>query len=196
MIRRLPVIPTLVVLIAVGIMIRFGFWQLDRMHQKEAMLARFAAAQANSAPAAWTAQVPRTDPADQGLSEANLYRRSSLACVQVRAMRSVSGSNDKGAPGYVHVADCVLGDRTGAPVVLGWSAGPQAPQWSGGSATGWIAPGPRLVADPPLAGLQPNARPDPRDIPNNHLSYAVQWFAFAAVALVIYGLALRKRLRG
>ncbi|HNJ47416.1 MAG TPA: SURF1 family protein, partial [Novosphingobium sp.] len=32
------------------------------------------------------------------------------------------------------------------------------------------------------------------DIPNNHLSYAVQWFLFAATALVIYGLALRKRL--
>jgi surfeit locus 1 family protein len=51
--------------------------------------------------------------------------------------------------------------------------------------------------DPDLsefAKLQPNARPDPNDIPNNHLSYAVQWFLFALTALVIYGLALRKRL--
>ena len=30
-------------------------------------------------------------------------------------------------------------------------------------------------------------------IPNNHRMYAVQWFAFAAIALLIYGLALRKR---
>ena len=59
---------------------------------------------------------------------------------------------------------------------------------------GVVAPGPRLVADPPLAGLQANARPDPSDIPNNHLSYAVQWFLFAATALVIYAIALRKRL--
>jgi cytochrome oxidase assembly protein ShyY1 len=62
--------------------------------------------------------------------------------------------------------------------------------------TGTIAPGPRLVADPPLAGLEANARPDPSDLPNNHLSYAVQWFLFAFVALVIYALAVRKRLAG
>jgi surfeit locus 1 family protein len=37
----------------------------------------------------------------------------------------------------------------------------------------------RLVADPPLAGLAANAAPDPSDIPNNHLAYAVQWFLFA-----------------
>jgi cytochrome oxidase assembly protein ShyY1 len=61
---------------------------------------------------------------------------------------------------------------------------------------GVVAPGPRLVADPPLAGLAANARPDPSDIPNNHLSYAVQWFLFAVTALVIYLLALRKRLAG
>ena len=64
--------------------------------------------------------------------------------------------------------------------------------------TGTIAPGAgeaiRVIADPPLAGLAANARPDPADLPNNHWSYAIQWFAFALTALVIYGLALRKRL--
>ena len=51
----------------------------------------------------------------------------------------------------------------------------------------------RLVAAPPQAGLAQLALPDPRDLPNNHLSYAVQWFLFAATALVIYVLALRKK---
>jgi len=60
---------------------------------------------------------------------------------------------------------------------------------------GVVAPGPRLVADPPMAGLEASARPDPSELPNNHLSYAGQWFLFALVALVIYGLALRKRLK-
>jgi len=41
--------------------------------------------------------------------------------------------------------------------------------------------------------LMANASPDPRDIPNNHWSYAIQWFAFAATALIIYALALRRR---
>jgi len=35
--------------------------------------------------------------------------------------------------------------------------------------------------------------PSMEQIPNNHLSYAIQWFAFAIIALVIYFLALRWR---
>jgi cytochrome oxidase assembly protein ShyY1 len=53
--------------------------------------------------------------------------------------------------------------------------------------------GMRLVADGAAPGLEPSALPSPRSIPNNHLFYAVQWFAFAGIALVIYMLALRKR---
>jgi surfeit locus 1 family protein len=67
-------------------------------------------------------------------------------------------------------------------------------KWDGGELGGVIAPGGRLVADQPLPGLEASARPDPRDVPNNHWSYAVQWFLFALTALVIYTLALRKRL--
>jgi cytochrome oxidase assembly protein ShyY1 len=35
--------------------------------------------------------------------------------------------------------------------------------------------------------------PNPEDVPNNHLSYAVQWFAFAGIAAGIYLLAVRRR---
>ena len=44
MLKRLPLIPTLLVLAAVAVMVRLGFWQLDRMHQKDAMVAEFTAA--------------------------------------------------------------------------------------------------------------------------------------------------------
>ncbi len=191
---RIPILPTLIVLIAVGIMIRLGFWQLDRMHQKEAVLTRYAAATASSGAVRWTSQVPRNEPAANTAPDGTLYRRSGLVCGAVAGVQSVSGQNARGESGYAHVADCVLADGSHARVVLGWSRDPRAPAWRGGAVTGWIAPGPRLVADPPLAGLQPNAKPDPRDIPNNHLAYAVQWFAFAAAALVIYVLALKTRL--
>lgn len=40
-----------------------------------------------------------------------------------------------------------------------------------------------------------SAPPSPDTIPNNHLSYAVQWFLFAGIAAVIYALALRQRWR-
>ena len=190
--RKLPIISTIVVLIAVGIMIRLGFWQLGRMEEKEALLSRFAASQAMSAELPW--------PKDSAARDAALYRRSSLACTKVEAITPKAGHNAKGETGWAHVAQCVLADGSKARAVLGWSLSPKAAVWQGGVVTGFIGPGgadgPRLVADPPLAGLAANAPPDPASIPNNHLSYAVQWFLFAAVALVIYALAVRKRLRG
>jgi len=54
---------------------------------------------------------------------------------------------------------------------------------------------PMIVADPPLGGLSASPGPDVELIPNNHRSYAIQWFSFAALALLIYGLALRARRR-
>ena len=53
-----------------------------------------------------------------------------------------------------------------------------------------------LVADKPVPGLEANPGPDLSAVPNNHLAYAVQWFLFAAVAAVIYAIALRRRLNG
>ncbi len=51
-----------------------------------------------------------------------------------------------------------------------------------------------LVADTPAPGLKPNTPPDLDAVPNNHLAYAGQWFFFAAVAGIIYTLALRRRI--
>jgi len=187
MLRRLPIVSTIVVLIAVGIMIRLGFWQLDRLHQKEALMARYSAAQATSA------EVPF--PRSPAAAEPLLYRHSALDCPKVASVESVAGRGAGDATGIGHIATCTLADGSSARIVLGFSRNPQVPDWRGGKVTGIIAPGPRLVADPPLAGLQANARPDPSDLPNNHFSYAVQWFLFAGVALVIYVLAVRKRLK-
>ena len=187
---RLPVLPTLLVLVAVGVMIRLGFWQLDRLQQKGALLAKYRGAEALSAEVAW--------PNGANGADAVLYRRSRVDCAAVTEATSVSGQSAQGEAGIAHVAVCSLRGGGTAWVVLGWSRDPKVPDWNGGEVTGMIAPGgkqgPRLVADPPLAGLEANARPDPADVPNNHLSYAIQWFFFAGAALVIYALALRKRL--
>lgn len=186
MLRRLPVIATLVVLIAVGIMIRLGLWQIDRLHQKVALLAHYAAAQAMNSDVAW----PRTP----GEAAARLYRHATLDCTSISGLSAMAGQSASGQSGQAHIAQCRLADGTEARLVLGWSTNPAPVAWAGGVASGIIAPGPRLIADPPLAGLSASARPDPSTIPNNHLSYAVQWFLFAGVALVIYTLAVRKKL--
>ena len=188
MLRRLPIASMIVVLIAVGTMIRLGFWQLDRLHQKEALLARYSAAQSMSADVPFPRSPTEAEPL--------LYRHSSLECPKVASVESVAGRGAGDATGIGHIATCTLADGSSARIVLGFSRNPQVPEWRGGKVAGTIAPGPRLVADPPLAGLQPNARPDPSDFPNNHFSYAVQWFLFAGVATVIYVLAVRKRLAG
>lgn len=184
--RRIPVIPTLLVLAAVAVMIRLGFWQLDRMHQKEALLAHYGAAESMSTSVAF--------PQGPEAAERVLYRHATIDCREATNPSSMAGSNAAGEPGLAHVVDCKLADGGQARVVLGWSRDPADPDWRGGTVQGIVAPGPRLVADPPLAGLAANAHPDPASLPNNHLSYAVQWFLFALTALVIYGLALRKRL--
>ena len=85
-------------------------------------------------------------------------------------------------------------------VEVGWSKNPNAKvSWPGGPVSGVIVPD-RRNAHAAGGGERPAGPPAERAgrrsraIPNNHRSYAVQWFAFAAIALVIYGLALRKKL--
>ncbi|MDT0507258.1 SURF1 family protein [Novosphingobium sp. MMS21-SN21R] len=185
--RRLPIVPTIIVLIAVGVMIRLGVWQLDRMHEKEAMLARYTAAQA--------AGTEMPFPTKPDSVEAALYHHSALDCLGASNPTSRSGRNANGDAGIAQIVTCRLGNGASVEVVLGVGQTPATVAWAGGKVTGWIAPGPKLIADPPLAGLTANARPDPNDIPNNHWSYAIQWFLFAAVALIIYVIALRKRWR-
>jgi cytochrome oxidase assembly protein ShyY1 len=184
--RRFPFFATLVVAIAVTTMISLGFWQLRRLKWKEALLARYDAAQQTPAVVPW--------PRAAGSVEERLYRRSMVDCRAAGALDAIAGRNDHDQPGFAVISNCQLAGGGTARIVLGWTKTPQLPVWSGGAVTGMIAPGPRLVAEPPLAGLEPNAKPDPSEIPNNHLSYAIQWFCFATAALVIYALALRKRL--
>jgi cytochrome oxidase assembly protein ShyY1 len=85
-------------------------------------------------------------------------------------------------------------------VEVGWSKDPNAKvNWHGGAVSGIVAPDQktrmRLVAASAPPGLETSAEPSISSIPNNHRSYALQWFSFAAIALVIYGLAVRKRLK-
>jgi surfeit locus 1 family protein len=89
-------------------------------------------------------------------------------------------------------------------VDIGWSQDPNAKwQWPGGPVSGVIVPDRlqriRLVAASSPPGLEPSAAPTVDSAvqvsPAGHRFYAVQWFAFAAIAALIYGLALRKRMK-
>ena len=190
--RRLPIIATIIVAAAVATMIALGFWQLRRLDQKQALLARYAAAQG----------LPRialpTVPTDEDLP---LFRHASGDCSRIASRRSAAGQNMQGETGFVHIADCGSGaEGPGMAVEFGWSKDPNAGAgWKGGNVSGIIAPDSRkrmrLVSAAGLGGLEASKPPSPESIPNNHLSYAVQWFLFAAIAAMIYALALRNRWR-
>jgi surfeit locus 1 family protein len=192
MIRRLPIIPTLIVAAAVALMIGLGVWQLQRARWKEGLLARYAEAE-TLPPIAFPGGPLRDD-------QLPLFRHATGVCLRIAAKRAVAGENVGGEPGYVQIVDCVTGaEGPGMSVQLGWSKDPNAKfGWSGGPVSGIIAPDRRmrmrLVAASAPPGLEPSAAPSINSIPNNHRFYALQWFAFAAIALIIYGLAVRKRL--
>lgn len=205
MTRRLPVVPTIIVLLAALLMARLGFWQIHRLHEKEALLARYAA-NAAKPPLSFAAQFPVDDDA--------LYRRTSANCLEVVGWKAEAGRAVDGTPGWRHIASCRTGaEGPGIAIDVGISSVPSPPAWTGGAVRGRItwassgapliarlvstppAPSPMIVSEIAAPGLLPAAQPNPADIPNNHLSYAVQWFIFAALALIVYGVALRQRAR-
>ncbi len=193
--RRIPVIPTIVVTLTIAAMIALGLWQLlIRLPEKEAYLAQLA-----GNPAKPVVTFPAT-PDDR-----LLFRRTKAMCLEPVSI-STAGA---GAAGFRLIASC----RTGIKVQLGTTHDPSFRlNWRGGAVSGWISHAPDatpligqifrrapqamlLVADTPAAGLTANTQPDIGIVPNNHFAYAWQWFFFAAVAAVIYTLAVRKRLR-
>jgi surfeit locus 1 family protein len=194
--RRLPIVPTVVVGIAVMLMIGLGVWQLYRLQSKEALLARIAA----------NPSLPEMTLLPHSTDQSLLLRRGRIDCA---APLSIA-TEGAGKSGSRFIATCA----NGAKIQIGTSPDPQAhPVWNGAIVRGtvWQAPDHRialvrwfegratelmLVPETPLAGLSPNAPPDPGSIPNNHFAYAMQWFLFAATALVIYVLAVAKRLAG
>jgi cytochrome oxidase assembly protein ShyY1 len=190
--RKLPLIPTVLVGLAIATMIGLGIWQLERRREKNALLASYAAA-ANLPPIGWPT-LPIKEPLP-------LFRSATGNCLSVVGYRTAAGQNRQGEPGYLVIADCRTGaEGPGLSVELGWSKDPNAGRtFQGGLVSGVIAPDSlsrmRLVAAAPGPGLSPSAVPSPEIIPNNHLSYAVQWFLFAAIAGLIYYLALRQRWR-
>ena len=191
MTRRLPIISTLIVAAAVAMMIGLGIWQLRRAQWKEGLLAQYADAE-RLPPTIWPTVPLKRD-------QLPLFRHATGVCLKPVGQRAVAGENRAGETGYAHIIDCATGgEEPGMSVEVGWSKDPRAKvNWRGGPVSGIIAPdrraGMRLVAATSPPGLEPSASPSLAMIPNNHRMYAAQWFAFAAIALLIYGLAVRKR---
>jgi len=189
--RKLPLVPTIIVAAAVAVMIGLGIWQLRRADEKSRLLQQYAAAE-KLPPIAFPTLPLATD-------QLPLFRHATGVCLRPVGRRMVPGEGASGEPGYVHIVDCTTGaEGPGMSVAVGWSKNPNAKiNWVGGPVSGIIAPDNdtrmRLVAASSPPGLETVAPPSLSSIANNHRSYAIQWFLFAGIAALIYGLALRLR---
>ena len=197
MIKRLPIVPTIVALGAVAVLIWLGTWQLQRAKWKERLLARYA--QAEELPPIAFPTAPLHD------DQLPLFRHATGVCLRIVGRRSTGGENQVGEPGYVQIIDCATGtEGPGMAVEVGWSKNPNAKvNWAGGPVSGIIVPDRRsrmrLVAAGAPPGLEPSKTPDVSTAspvtPASHRGYAATWFALAAAALVIYALAVRKKMK-
>jgi len=202
--RRLPIVPTLIVTAALAAMIALGIWQLRRAEWKDGLLASYRA----NAGATMVYGLPLDVPVD-----ALAFRRAHILCRITTGATQLGGVNRQGRTGFRNIVGCGLIDGRVIMADLGWSAidaRPAIPQIGQRiEAEGRIIPDDvlakrvlratpgatplLLVLDRAVPGLSPSVPPSIETIPNNHRGYAGQWFLFAAVALVIYGLALRRR---
>src|SRR3546814_380340 len=129
--RRFPLIATLIVALAVAAMIGLGVWQLQRMTWKDGLLNSYASAQG----------LPSIDwPVSPDPQHPPLFRRASADCARVVDWRSGSGRNRAGEPGWVHIAECRTPAGADMQVVVGWSQRPDPVTWQGGRVSGIIAP--------------------------------------------------------
>ena len=196
MTRRIPIAATALVLAAVALMTALGFWQIRRSHENAQLMAQYKAASKLPSIAYPTAPLKGPLP---------LFRWATGFCQRVAGVREMGGRNRRGDVGWAHVADCATGaEGPGMSIELGWSKNPDVRvNWRGGLVSGLIVPDRlhkiRLIAASAPPGLEPSAMPSVDTAvpvtPARNRMYALQWFSFAAIALIIYGLALRKRLK-
>lgn len=182
--------------IAVPTMVGLGIWQLHRRDWKHAQLATLA--RASTLP-----PIIIAGPIPSGLAfrSANANVRCPAQPAEPRAGRSSAG-----ASGFALWLRCTAG---GAPLTLvaGWMPPDALPKLQPVPAFQAAVAG-RLFEDQGRYHLYAYASPAPmaaagaRDIaapptlesiPDNHLSYALQWFSFATVWAIIAALWIRGR---
>lgn len=202
--RRFPWLLTLCVLLLFGGLVRMGVWQLERRAWKHDLIARLEAAP----------RLPLLTPADYYRSligvQSVQYRRAELPCTpgDVLPYDLKGGTSRGGVGGFLVLVSCRPNKKPPEIVaVAGWSRRPDLKlrlqvdtvfrgliiERPYGKAAG--RPQFMLIPDTAVPPLEPSQLPTPGELPDNHLSYAVQWFGIAAALLGVYAMLLWRRLR-
>ncbi len=186
------------------VLIGLGIWQLQRREWKHTLIARLEAAKT----------LPPLEPNDYFNAmigkQSVQYRRAELPCSpgDVLPYDLKGGSSATGTSGYLLLVSCRPNRKAPDIVaVAGWTMRPDAAavllhvdtvfkgliiEHPYGKAPG--RPQFMLIPDTAVPPLVPSQMPSPQDLPDNHLSYAGQWFGLAVTLAVIYGLWLRRAL--
>ncbi|MDA5193353.1 SURF1 family protein [Govanella unica] len=227
-IRRYPGLGITVV-IALAILLKFGFWQLDRLHEKEALLAAIDSGM-KGAPVPLPLQIEHAQDWN--------YKRVTLRGIFDHTKEIHLFSTAVTGQGGYHILTPLM--RAGGVAVLvdrGWVPASRLDpatrpdgqivglvEVSGMSRVprkaGFLAPKPHVAENewfaldlPPMAQaigyklapiiVEADDRPNLGGlpiggqtrvkIPNDHLQYAVTWFGFALVLIVIYIVYIRRR---
>jgi len=183
-----------------------AFWQLDRLHQRRAR---------NAVLEARLALPPL--PVSRNLTADSVRQRRVVAqgVYEFSAERTWPGRSFQGTPGVALVTPLRLADGSALLVDRGWVPSPDAfhvdhtlyREPDTVTVTGIALIPPRGRGDVAVAGFLPFVvqleSPDPtRGLPRRwpaptfddgpHLSYAIQWFSFALIALVGTAALIRK----
>jgi len=199
--RRLPLGATLLTLVMLPVLLWLSYWQLAvRRSQKHALIAVLAHAP----------QLPPVAPREFSEAMAGRksvqYRRATIDCRpgRVAPYDSKGGTSAAGEGGFLVLVACRTDRAPDIVVVAGWTLRPDVvqPIVVDTSFTGTIIEHPygtesgrpqfMLIPTTAIAPLLPSLVPVPDDLPDNHLSYGLQWLAFAATLAVIYALYVRR----
>jgi cytochrome oxidase assembly protein ShyY1 len=203
-IRRIPLIPTLITMVGVLILCGLSVWQWQRREWKADLIARLEAART----------LPPVSPSEFRAAMAGdlsvQYRRAEISC-HAGAKRPYDlrpGSSAGGTSGFFVVVSCRPNDQPPDIVaVAGWTRRADAKDMAltlDHELAGVVIENPygdapdrprfMLIPDTAIAPLERPRQPRPADLPDNHLAYAGQWFGLAVALSVIYGLWLRRRM--
>ena len=195
-----------IAVVVAGLCVWAAFWQLDRLHQRRAR---------NAVLVARLALPPLPVRRDITADSARQRRVVAQGVYDFSAERTWPGRSFQGTPGVALVTPLRLADGSAVLVDRGWVPSPDAfhvdhmlyREPDTATVTGIALIPPRGRGDVAVAGFLPFVvqleSPDPtRGLPRRwppptfddgpHLSYVIQWFSFALIALVGTAVLIRK----
>lgn len=205
-------IPLVAAVVVAAVCVRLGLWQLDRLDERQARNATIAEAFRETP---ISAEIATRD------SVARFQRVRVSGRWEYARETSIAGRTRNGAPGVHVITPVIAGDGTVIFVNRGWVYSPDArtvdlSRWHEGEqaeVVGYVDELPSsvresaagslyVVALADSGGSSPGAEDRPARLQTPafadegpHLNYAVQWFSFAAIALIGTPLVVRGQRR-